>query len=158
MTAPALASLYSSKSGSKRVLTLADVNVPPGAHDVYDECLRWCHRKGIVPYLGVFKRHRPDPFLMTYCTGGWSMAMDIRVTPKNRARVWALGQAIGDIVVEAGGHFYFAKDGVARADQVAASFGPERIEAFLAMKARLDPKGVLSNGLSRRVLPELPVL
>jgi FAD/FMN-containing dehydrogenase len=117
-----------------------------------------CHEHGVIPYLGVFKRHRPDGYLLSHALDGWSMAMDIRVTPRNRDRVWALGQAIGDLVVEAGGHFYFAKDGVARADQVASSFGPERIAAFVEMKKRLDPEGVLSTGLSRRVLPELPVL
>jgi len=129
-----------------------------GARETMRRIIETCHASGVTPYLGVFKRHRPDDFLLSHALDGWSMAMDIRVTRRNRDRVWALGQAIGDVVVEAGGHFYFAKDGVARADQVAASFGDDRIQAFTAMKTRLDPEGVLSTALSRRVLPELPVL
>ena len=117
-----------------------------------------CQAHGVIPYLGVFKRHRPDDYLLSHALDGWSMAMDIRVTRRNRERVWALGQAIGDIVVEAGGHFYFAKDGVARSDQVTAAFGPECIAEFTAMKARLDPEGVLGTDLSRRILPQLPNL
>lgn len=127
-----------------------------GARETMRRIIETCQAHGIVPYLGVFKRHRPDDFLLSHALDGWSMAMDIRVTRRNRERVWALGQAIGDLVVEAGGHFYFAKDGVARADQVAASFGEERIRAFAALKARLDPAGLLGTDLSRRVLPELP--
>ena len=34
---PQTASLYASKSGSKRIFASAGVNVPPGAHDIYDE-------------------------------------------------------------------------------------------------------------------------
>ena len=126
------------------------------ARETMRRIIETCHEHRIVPYLGVFKRHRADDFLMSHALDGWSLAMDIRVTRRNRERVWALGQAIGDIVVEAGGHFYFAKDGVARAEQVSASFGEEKIAAFTALKARLDPHGILESDLSRRVLSASP--
>eukprot|EP00945_MAST-04E_sp_MAST-4E-sp1_P006243 g6243.t1 len=34
---PSVASLYATKSGSKRLFALADMNTPPGAHDLYEE-------------------------------------------------------------------------------------------------------------------------
>jgi hypothetical protein len=34
---PRVAAIYSTKSGSKRIFQAAHVNVPPGAHDLYDE-------------------------------------------------------------------------------------------------------------------------
>lgn len=34
---PDIAQLFRSKSGSKRAFALADVNIPPGAHDLYEE-------------------------------------------------------------------------------------------------------------------------
>jgi len=86
------------------------------------------------------------------------MAMDFRITEHNRTRVWELGQAIGDIVVNAGGRFYFAKDAVATDAQVLQSFGQQRITAFLGLKERYDPQGLLTSELSRRVLPSLPRL
>ncbi len=129
-----------------------------GARQVMRRILETCHEHGVTPYLGVFKRHRADEFLLSHALDGYSMAMDFRVTAKNRERVWRLGQAIGDLVVASGGRFYFAKDAVARPEQVLASFGPERVAAFAAIKRHLDPSGLLSSELSRRVLPALPVL
>ena len=128
------------------------------AREGFRRILALCQDEGLPSYLAVFKRHRPDQFLLTHALDGYSLAMDFRVNDRNRQRVWALGQAIGDIVVELGGRFYFAKDAVARADQVRASFGDQRIETFLAHKRALDPEGVLSSELSRRVLPDLPVV
>ncbi|MEE2780520.1 MAG: FAD-binding oxidoreductase [Myxococcota bacterium] len=125
------------------------------AREAFRKILETCQAHGIIPYLGVFKRHRPDEFLLSHALDGYSLALDIRVTEANRERVWSLGQAIGDIVVEAGGRFYFAKDAVARSDQVAGAFGSEAIERFTALKRELDPRGLLSSQLSRRILPAL---
>ncbi len=117
-----------------------------------------CHRYDIVPYLGVFKRHRPDRFLLSHALDGWSLAMDIRITRRNRERVWALGREIGDITCDHGGRCYFAKDALAMPEHVQRGYGAEALERFAAMKRRLDPDGLLSTELSRRVLPDLPVL
>jgi hypothetical protein len=56
-----------------------------------------------VPYLAVLKRHRPDPFWMTHAVDGWSLALDYKVTPGNRAALWALCDALTEIVIAAGG-------------------------------------------------------
>ena len=49
--------------------------------------LALCQERGIVPYLGVFKRHRPDDFLMTHAVDGFSLALDFKVTARNRQRL-----------------------------------------------------------------------
>jgi len=128
------------------------------ARTAFREVLETCHSHGVIPYLGVFKRHRADRFLLSHALDGYSLALDIRVTPASRERVWRLGQALGDIVVAHGGRVYFAKDAVARADQVASCYGATRLASFEDMKLRLDPRGLLSTELSRRVLPQLPVV
>jgi len=125
------------------------------AEETFGRILKACQDRGVVPYLVVFKRHRPDDFLISHALDGFSLAMDFRVTRKNRQAVWELGQLIGDMVVDAGGHFYFAKDAVVRPDQVEAAFG-ESLVAFKALKRRLDGRGVLSSDLMRRVMPDLP--
>ena len=125
------------------------------ARQTFRRILLTCQEYGIVPYLVVFKRHRPDDFLISHALDGYSLAMDFKVTPQNRRDLWRLGQAIGDMVVEGGGHFYFAKDAVVRPDQVEAAFG-SALETFKSLKARLDGGGVLSSDLLRRVMPDLP--
>jgi len=73
-----------------------------------------CQQAGMVPYLGVLKRHRPDPFLMTHAVDGYSLAMDLCVSMRahRRQALWRLCQELAEIVLTAGGRFYYAKDAV----------------------------------------------
>ena len=121
------------------------------AHDAYREILRHCQRRGHVSYLGVFKRHRPDPFWMTHSQDGWSLALDFKVTPSNRESLWKTCDELTRIVLEAGGKFYFAKDLVIGYQTMMQMFPSERREAFLAMKRALDPEELLQTDLWRRV-------
>ena len=121
------------------------------AHDTYLAMLRRCHASGHVPWLGVFKRHRPDPFWMTHAVDGWSFAMDFRVTRKNRESLWRHCAELTELVLEAGGKFYFAKDLVIGQRDMLRYFPTEQREAFLALKAELDPEGLLQTNLWRRI-------
>ncbi len=123
------------------------------AHAAYTELLRRCQRAGFVPYLGVFKRHRPDPFWMTHAVDGWSFAMDFKVTPANRAALWRHCAELTGVVLEAGGRFYFAKDLVLGPDVARGFFPAEKLAAFLALKDELDPEHLLQTDLWRRVFP-----
>jgi FAD/FMN-containing dehydrogenase len=125
------------------------------AHDVYSECLKWSQKKGIVPYLGVFKRHVHDPFLMTYSTGGWSMAMDFKVTAANRKDIWEHTQELTEIVLEGGGRFYFAKDLVIRPEDARRMFPAANLEKFLELKRKYDPGSLLQTDMWRRVFEPL---
>ena len=125
------------------------------AHDVYSECMRWNQRKGFVPYLGVFKRHRPDPFLMTYASDGWSMAMDFKVTPQNRAELWQHCRELTEIVLAGGGRFYFAKDLVIEPRDAERMFPAANLQRFLELKAELDPDALFVTDLWRRVFEPL---
>ncbi|TAJ15616.1 MAG: FAD-binding oxidoreductase [Planctomycetota bacterium] len=121
------------------------------AHDAYVELMRWNQRRGFVPYLGVFKRHRPDPFWLTHAVDGWSFAMDFKVVPARRAELWKHCAELTEIVLGAGGKFYFAKDLVIAPRDVQRMFPAERLDAFVALKRRLDPDGLLQTDLWRRV-------
>ena len=120
------------------------------AHDVYVELLERCRRAGHVPYLGVFKRHRPDPFWLTHAVDGWSLALDFKVTPANRASLWKHCAEMTELVLAAGGKFYFAKDLVIGSDDARRFFPDDRLEAFRALKAELDPGGLIEGDLARR--------
>ncbi|HXJ34652.1 MAG TPA: FAD-binding oxidoreductase [Candidatus Eisenbacteria bacterium] len=121
------------------------------ARDVYREILERSHRAGLTPYLGVFKRHRMDPFLMTHAVDGYSLALDFKVTARNRRRLWEHAADLTRVVLDAGGRFYFAKDSTLTASQLETYLAEERVQRFLALKRRLDPEGLLVTDLYRRI-------
>ena len=124
-----------------------------GARETLRRVLALCQERGLPSYLGVLKRHRTDDFLLSHSVDGWSFAMDFKVTKSNREALWQLTRETADIVLDAGGRFYFAKDAILRADQVERSFGKARLDAFFALKNATDPNRVLESDLMRRVFP-----
>lgn len=120
------------------------------ARTVLPEVLHRCRERGLVSSLGVLKRHRPDPFLMTHGLDGWSLALDFKV-PRNREELWDLGREISARVIDAGGRFYLAKDAILRPADFAAAYNP-RLHTFLTLKRRVDPYGLLMSDQSRRLL------
>lgn len=119
--------------------------------------LTLCLDRGMPSYLGVLKRHRPDRFVLSHALDGWSFAMDFPVSPHGREKLWALAHEMTERVIAAGGRFYFAKDAVLRPADVTRAYGTERLDRFLALKAKLDPDDLLQTDLWRRVRPTAPV-
>jgi FAD/FMN-containing dehydrogenase len=122
------------------------------AREALKDVLSLCHEAQLPSFLGVLKRHRPDPFLLTHALDGWSLAMDFPVTAKNKNALWALTERLTERVLAAGGKFYFAKDSVLRKGDVERAYGRERIDQFLALKQRVDPTNLLTSDLWSRVL------
>ena len=121
------------------------------AHACFTDLLQRNQRAGHVPYLGVFKRHRPDPFWLTHAVDGWSFAMDFKVTPKNRESLWRHCHELVERVLDAGGRFYFAKDLVLGPDVAERMYPADKLQGFLSLKRALDPEGILQTDLWRRV-------
>jgi FAD/FMN-containing dehydrogenase len=121
------------------------------AEDAWREMIQLSHRRGLPSYLGVTKRHRPDKFLLTHAVDGFSLAMDFKVTDRNRARLSALLQEFDKIVLSAGGRFYFAKNSETSAESTRAFLGDETIARFKKLKKRCDPNGLLESDLYRRL-------
>lgn len=63
--------------------------------------IKLSHKNGLPSYLGVTKRHRPDKFLLTHAVDGFSLAMDFKVTNKNRAKLNGMLQEFDQIVLQA---------------------------------------------------------
>ena len=125
------------------------------AHDAFADILRLCQRRGFPNYLTVFKRHRPDDFLMTHGLDGYSMAMDFRITDANRAPVEALAYEMDEIVLAAGGRFYLAKDSTLRPSVAQAYLGADTIAKFKELKQKYDPEELLQTDLWRRIFADL---
>ncbi len=122
------------------------------ARAVFGRLLRMQQERGLVNWLTVMKRHKPDPFLMTHGLDGWSLAQDFNVTDKNRAALWALCRDMTEVVLDAGGRFYPAKDATLTAAQFQRSLGQATISEFRALKKRLDPDTRIQTNLWRRLM------
>jgi decaprenylphospho-beta-D-ribofuranose 2-oxidase len=78
------------------------------------------------------------------------MAMDFPVTSANRADLWKLCHELNDLVCEAGGRFYPAKDLTLRPQDVQRVWGQERLARMQGLRRRVDPEGVLRTDLAVR--------
>ena len=121
------------------------------AESAWREILELSHRRGLPSYLGVTKRHRPDQFLLTHAVDGFSLAMDFKVTDKNRAKLYQLLQEFDAIILKNGGRFYFAKNSETSAESARRFLGDETILKFKKLKKRCDPNNLLESDLYRRV-------
>jgi FAD/FMN-containing dehydrogenase len=116
------------------------------------EILTTARDRGLPSYLSVFKRHRSDDFLLSHALDGYSMAMDFPVRPHQREEMWKLAHDLHGLTLNAGGRIYFAKDSVLNLAEVQRAYGAEKLSTFAALKARLDPSGMLESDLARRAL------
>jgi FAD/FMN-containing dehydrogenase len=119
------------------------------AREAFAEALRLCQRRGVISYLGVFKRHRADEFLLSHGLDGWSLALDFKV-PRDAKRLWDTAADLTKLVLEAGGTYYPAKDQLVDAASFAHAFG-DRLARFRDIRRRLDPGGLFANDQARRL-------
>ncbi len=124
------------------------------ALQAWTELLTLAKKLGLPSFLGVTKRHRPDKFLLTHAVDGFSLALDFKVTDRNRSKLKKMLQEYDRIVLENGGRFYFAKNSETTPQSARAFLGEETIAKYKKLKKRCDPNGLLESDLYRRVFGE----
>lgn len=102
-------------------------------------------------FLGVFKLHKPDKFMFSHAVNGYSLALDFKVTKRNWPRLQKLCHEMNEVVLQAGGRFYFAKDSTLRPSDVRSYLGDDTLKTFKELKARFDPEGLLTSNLAKRL-------
>lgn len=120
------------------------------AEEVYRKQFELCQEQNLIPYLAVFKRHRPDKFLISHAVDGFSLALDFKVTKKNKESLWKLCHKMNDIVLSGGGKFYFAKDATLRKEDL-SFIGDEQLATLKKLKSTFNPDDILQTDLSRRL-------
>jgi FAD/FMN-containing dehydrogenase len=82
------------------------------------------------------------------------MAMDFAVptSQRKRAALWSMCQRLADVVLDAGGRFYYAKDALLPQPAFERVHGSEAVRTFRSLKERCDPRGMLQTDLSRRLM------
>ena len=102
-------------------------------------------------FLGVMKLHHPDEFLISHGVEGYSLALDFKVTQANREALWDLCHRMNDVVLDAGGRFYFAKDSTLRPEDARRYLGDSTLARLRQYKAEMDPEGLLTSKLAERL-------
>jgi FAD/FMN-containing dehydrogenase len=101
---------------------------------------------GRPSFLAVLKRLGPvNAAMLSFPREGYTLALDLPV----RAGLVAFLRELDRLVLERGGRVYLAKDATTTPDAVRAMY--PRLDEFRAVKARLDPRGVISSSLARRL-------
>jgi decaprenylphospho-beta-D-ribofuranose 2-oxidase len=120
---------------------------------VFREQLELAQQAGVTPYLGVFKRHRRDQFLVSHGVDGYSLALEFKLPARDHTAMRALAARFDRLVLDAGGRFYFAKDMLLTAETVREFLGDEVIRRFIDLKRTCDPEERLQTNLYRRLFP-----
>jgi decaprenylphospho-beta-D-ribofuranose 2-oxidase len=119
--------------------------LPFGAEEILQEVVRLVAQQGSAP-LAVLKRMGAgNPSPLSFPAPGWTLALDLPVAPGVRD----LLDRVDDLLLAARGRIYLAKDARARADTVLAMY--PRLPEFQEVRRRLDPAGVFTSDLARRL-------
>lgn len=97
-------------------------------------------------FLAVLKTFgEQNPGLLSHPMKGYTLTLDL---PNHRGLLPFLNE-MDRILLDHGGRLYLAKDAVAKPEMIAAMY--PRLDEFKAIRRRLDPAGVLSSNMARRL-------
>ncbi len=121
--------------------------VPFGAEHVLRSSLERISAAGAPSFVTVLKRFGPgDDGYLSFPLPGWTLALDF---PARTPGLAGLLDRLDADVLAAGGRVYLAKDSRVSPEVFAAMY--PRLADFRAVRAEVDPDGLLASDLSRRL-------
>jgi decaprenylphospho-beta-D-ribofuranose 2-oxidase len=122
--------------------------VPFGQEDVLRRIVERLSASGVASFLAVLKRFGAGSLApLSFPQPGWTLALDM---PAGAPGIGSLLHGLDDLVLDAGGRNYFAKD----AHTVPSTIrrGYPRLAEWQAVRRRADPTGLWQSDLSRRLM------
>ena len=121
--------------------------VPFGREAAVRRSFEMVSRAHAPSFVTVLKRFgEGDPGLLSFPMAGWTLALDF---PARTPGLAGLLDRLDEVVLEAGGRVYLAKDSRVPAGVLAEMY--PRLAEFRKLRADLDPEQLLASDLSRRL-------
>jgi decaprenylphospho-beta-D-ribofuranose 2-oxidase len=120
--------------------------VPDESSEVVRRALERLSTEGVPSFLAVLKRMGPgNPAPLSFPGKGWTLAFDTAIEPG----LERLFDELDEMVVEAGGRIYLAKDSRVRPELVPLMY--PRLDEWRAVREKVDPQHRFRSDLARRL-------
>ena len=121
--------------------------VPFGAEETVRTVVERISDSGATSFLAVLKRFgEGNPAPLSFPRAGWTLALDV---PASSRGLVELLRGLDDLVLEAGGRHYLAKDSCTT--RRAIEQGYPRLDEWRSVRRSVDPDGRWQSDLARRL-------
>ena len=120
-----------------------------GAREAIVELLGICRSSPCPPVTTILRAHKSDDCLISFSEDGYSLNFEFHPKPQHEAASRRAVDRLIDATVRRGGKIHLAKDQVLTPEQFYRVY--PRYQELLAIKRRLDPDGLFTSDLARRV-------
>ena len=119
------------------------------AREAMVELMGICQSSPSPPVTTILRAHKPDDCLISFSEDGYSLNFEFHPKKRNETASREAVDRLIDATVRYGGKVHLAKDQVLRPEQFYRVY--PRYRGLLAIKRRLDPEGLFTSDLARRV-------
>jgi decaprenylphospho-beta-D-ribofuranose 2-oxidase len=120
-----------------------------GAREAIIELLKICQSSPCPPVTTILRAHKSDDCLISFSEDGYSLNFEFHPKEHHEAASRESVDRLIDATVKRGGKIHLAKDQVLRPEQFYRVY--PRYSELLEIKSRLDPEGLFTSDLARRV-------
>jgi decaprenylphospho-beta-D-ribofuranose 2-oxidase len=119
------------------------------AREAINEMMAICQSSPSPPVTTILRAHKRDDCLISFSEDGYSLNFEFHPKKRHEAASRETVDRLIDATVRYGGKIHLAKDQVLTPEQFYRVF--PRYKELLAIKKRLDPDGLFTSDLARRV-------
>jgi decaprenylphospho-beta-D-ribofuranose 2-oxidase len=119
------------------------------AREAIPELLGICQSSPCPPVTSILRAHISDEGMLSFAQDGYSLNFEFHPKKRHEAASRAAVDRLIEATIARGGRIHLAKDQVLRPEQFYRVF--PRYSELLEIKRRLDPDGLFTSDLARRV-------